>query len=74
MREFSVVLRGYSRREVEDLFSRIDATLSDGAGANGVTVADVKSARFHKQTRGYAPHEVDAAIDQAIRELELHES
>jgi DivIVA domain-containing protein len=52
--EFKTAMRGYSRREVDELFARITA--------NEATPAEILAARFHKQTRGYAPAEVDAAL------------
>lgn len=62
MREFNIVMRGYSRRQVDELFTRIDAKLA--------TAADVRQARFGKRTRGYAPHDVDEALAEVLRELE----
>lgn len=54
-------IRGYSRRQVDELFIRIDR--------GQVTVADLRQARFDKQVRGYAPRDVDAAINAELRRL-----
>jgi DivIVA domain-containing protein len=71
MRRFSVVMRGYSRREVDDLFARIDATL--GRGTHSVlpaTAAEVQVAGFPVVMRGYAPREVDEELANVMLELE----
>jgi DivIVA domain-containing protein len=60
--EFSMAMRGYSRREVDELLARVVA--------KQVTADDVRQARFNKQTRGYAPREVDAAIAEILQDLE----
>jgi DivIVA domain-containing protein len=60
--EFNLVMRGYSRREVDELLARVNARQA--------TASDVRQARFSKQTRGYAPREVDAAIAKILQDLE----
>jgi DivIVA domain-containing protein len=55
-------MRGYSRREVDELLARVVA--------NQATADEVRAARFHKQTRGYAPRDVDAAIAKILQGLE----
>jgi len=68
---FQVVMRGYDRRQVDELLARIDGTLGRGpAVLPAVTAADVRAARFDKKTRGYAPREVDEALNAAVAELE----
>jgi DivIVA domain-containing protein len=60
--EFEIAMRGYSRREVDDLLARVVA--------KQVTASDVRQARFHKETRGYAPHDVNAALAEIEQDLE----
>ncbi len=75
MRSFPVVMRGYARQEVDDLFARIDATL-DGGPATGppVTAAELRATRLSLAMRGYAPAEVDEAVTAAVRELERRDA
>jgi DivIVA domain-containing protein len=61
-REFEMVMRGYSRRQVDELFARLDA--------GKVTADDLREARFDRQFRGYAPGDVDRALDEELRRLE----
>lgn len=64
-------MRGYDRRQVDQLLARVDATLGRGPAAlPPVTAAEVRAARFDKTTRGYAPKEVDEALNAAVAELE----
>lgn len=60
--EFEIAMRGYSRREVDDLLARVVA--------KQVTASDVRQARFHKETRGYAPRDVNAALAEIEQDLE----
>jgi DivIVA domain-containing protein len=67
---FQVVMRGYDRRQVDELLARIDGTLGRRpATLPPVTADDVRAARFAKRTRGYAPKEVDEALNAAAEEL-----
>jgi DivIVA domain-containing protein len=59
---FSMAVRGYSRREVDELLARVTA--------GEATAADVRDARFDKQMRGYAPREVDAALAEILEDLD----
>ena len=59
---FEMAMRGYSRGEVDELLRRVTA--------NQVTASEVREVRFSKQTRGYAPRDVDAAITQILQDLE----
>jgi DivIVA domain-containing protein len=71
VREFHIAMRGYDRRQVDELFARIEGTTGRApAVAVPVTAADVRAARFTKKTRGYAPAEVDEALRDALAELE----
>jgi DivIVA domain-containing protein len=68
---FPVVMRGYSRQQVAELFARIDGTLGRGpATGQPVTAAGILAARFDRSMRGYAPKEVDEAMHAAVQELE----
>jgi DivIVA domain-containing protein len=71
MPSFLIAMRGYKRRQVDELFSRIDGTLGRGSAADDpVTAADVRAARFNVSFRGYAPRDVDDAVSAAVQELE----
>ncbi len=71
MHAFSVVMRGYARREVDDRFARIDGTLGRGpATGNPVTAAGLRATQLSVAMRGYAPREVDEALNAALHELE----
>jgi DivIVA domain-containing protein len=75
MRQFPAVISGYSRSEVDALFSRIDAM--PGAGtttAHTVTSAEIHAATFPTQLRGYDRNAVDAALRAALQELEYRGS
>jgi DivIVA domain-containing protein len=71
MRSFPVVMRGYSRDEVDDLFTRIDATLAgDPVSGDPVTAAELRAAQLTTSMRGYASRQVDEALKVALQELE----
>lgn len=71
MPSFSMVMRGYTRREVDELFARIDATLGRGpATSHPVTAADVRATQFGTSLRGYDRREVDEALNAVVQELE----
>jgi DivIVA domain-containing protein len=71
MHAFSVVMRGYARREVDDLFARIDGTLGRGpATGNPVTAAELRAGQLSMVMRGYAPAEVGEALNAALQELD----
>lgn len=71
MYSFPVVMRGYARREVDDLFARIDGTLGRGpATGNPVTAAELRATQLSVAMGGYAPREVDEALNDALQELE----
>jgi DivIVA domain-containing protein len=55
VREFRIAVRGYDRRQVDELLARIEGTTGRApAVAVAVTAADVRAARFTKKMRGYA--------------------
>jgi DivIVA domain-containing protein len=60
--EFNMTMRGYSRREVDELLARVDA--------GQATAEEVREARFTKQTRGYAPRDVDAAPTEILQNID----
>ncbi len=71
LRSFPVVMRGYAREEVDDLFARIDATLGGGPVTDlPVTAAELRATQLSVAMRGYAPAKVDEALNAALRELE----
>ena len=71
MRSFPVVMRGYARSEVDDLFARIDETLGGGpVTGNPVTAAELRATQLGVVMRGYAPREVDEVLNAAAQELE----
>jgi DivIVA domain-containing protein len=75
MYSFTMAMRGYNRREVDELIARIAGTLGRGPATDRpVTAADVRAARFRKQTRGYTPAEVDQALAAAEQELRQRET
>jgi DivIVA domain-containing protein len=59
---FNIAMRGYSRREVDELLARVTAKQA--------TAAEVREARFSKQARGYAPRDVNAALAEIQQDLE----
>lgn len=68
---FQIVMRGYDRRQVDELMARIDGTLGRGPAAlTPVTAADIRAARFAKAMRGYAPRDVHEALNAAAAELD----
>ncbi len=71
MHTFSVVMRGYARPEVDDLYARIDGTLDRGpATGNPVTAAEFRATQISMAMRGYAPTEVDEALTAALQVLD----
>ena len=75
MRQFPAVISGYSRSDVDELFSRIDALPgADPATAQTVTSAEIRAAKFPAQIRGYDRNAVDAALRDALQELEHREN
>jgi DivIVA domain-containing protein len=59
---FNIAMRGYSRREVDELLARVTAKQA--------TASEVREARFAKQARGYAPSDVNAALAEIQQDLE----
>ena len=71
MPSFALVMRGYARQQVDELFARIDGTLGRGqATGHPVTASGVRAVRFDTSMRGYAPSEVDEALKIAAHELQ----
>jgi DivIVA domain-containing protein len=58
---FNMAMRGYSRREVDELLARVSAKQA--------TATEVREARFSKQMRGYAPRDVNAALAEIEQDL-----
>ena len=59
---FDVVLRGYSRQQVDALWARIEA--------NEITCDEVREAAPDVVMRGYDRHQVHAAIADEVKRLE----
>lgn len=67
----TMLLRGYSRREVDKFCSAISAHL---AGEKSMSVADVRNTVFSATRGGYAENEVDAFIDRFVEVLQLEKA
>ncbi|MBV9450685.1 MAG: DivIVA domain-containing protein [Streptosporangiaceae bacterium] len=64
-------MRGYARRQVDELFARIDGTLGRGpTTSHPVTAADIRATQFRTSLRGYDCRKVDEALNAAVQELE----
>jgi DivIVA domain-containing protein len=59
---FDVVVRGYSRRQVDELWARIEA--------NEITGDEVRDAEFDVVLRGYDRHQVHAAVGDVLKRLD----
>jgi hypothetical protein len=71
MPSFPLVMRGYACSEVDDLFARIDATLAGGpVTGDPVTAVELRATQLSVTIRGYAPMQVDEALNAALQELE----
>ena len=69
---FEIVMRGYHRAQVDEFLDNVDqaAALASGDAALRASVGQLlRSASFGRQMRGYAPAEVDQAIEQLRREF-----
>jgi DivIVA domain-containing protein len=69
---FEIVMRGYHRAQVDEFLDNVDqaAALASGDAALRASVGQLlRSASFGRQPRGYAPAEVDQAIEQLRREF-----
>jgi DivIVA domain-containing protein len=72
MHSSPIVMRGYARRQVDDLFARIDGTLGRGPAPDvPVTAAELRAAQFSVSMRGYAPREVNEALNTALQSLSI---
>ena len=69
---FEIAMRGYHRAQVDEFLDDVDnaRALASGDAAMRASVCQLlRSAFFGRQTRGYAPAEVDQAIGQLRREF-----
>ena len=64
----TLLLRGYSRREVDRFCAAVAAHLS---GEKTMSVGDVRNTVFSAKRGGYAENEVDAFIDRVVEVLQL---
>jgi DivIVA domain-containing protein len=70
MPEFSMVLRGYDRRQVDDVVARLEGTLGRAPLKGGpITFKQLKWTEFDIVMRGYNRHEVDEVMRRYRREL-----
>lgn len=67
----TLLLRGYSRREVDRFCAAVEAHL---AGEKLMSVADVRNTVFSAKRGGYAENEVDAFIDRVVEVLQLEKA
>ncbi|WP_214318532.1 DivIVA domain-containing protein [Nonomuraea sediminis] len=69
--EFDVVMRGYDRHSVNDLFSRIQKTFDGTADElERVTPDVIRAAKFGVVIRGYHRQQVHDALLDCIRRLQ----
>lgn len=74
MTGFSVVLRGYDPRQVDDLLARVEGTLGRRPlTGDPITLAELRTTRPPLAARGYDRFEVDGVLRGLRRELALHE-
>jgi DivIVA domain-containing protein len=67
---FEIAMRGYHRAQVDEFLDDIDQALASDDAALRTSVCQLlRSACFGRQMRGYAPAEVDQAIEQLRREF-----
>ena len=69
---FEIAMRGYHRAQVDEFLDDVDQALALASGdvALRASVCQLlRSACFGRQLRGYAPAEVDRAIEQLRREF-----
>nr|WP_055502894.1 DivIVA domain-containing protein [Nonomuraea pusilla] len=69
--EFEVVMRGYARRPVRDLFDRVEKTLNGTADElERVSPDVVRAATFDVVLRGYRREQVHAALLDCVQRLQ----
>jgi DivIVA domain-containing protein len=74
MPEFSVVLRGYDRRQVDEVVARVEATLGRAPlRGKPMTLKEFGWIEFDVVTRGYDRFEVDGLMRSYRRELAAYE-
>jgi DivIVA domain-containing protein len=72
-REFTTVLRGYDRGQVDSVFGRaVEALNAGGDAAQRAAARDaLRAARFDIALRGYDRLEVDDALQSFLRQLDI---
>ena len=74
MAHFGVRIRGYARHQVDALAERVEQSL---AGTGEITARDLRKVldegAFDVVLRGYDMHEVQAALQEWLRELDGHQ-
>jgi|tagenome__1003787_1003787.scaffolds.fasta_scaffold19596446_1 hypothetical protein len=71
MPEFLTVLRGYEKRQVDEVLTRALNALEGGsADQRNVARESLRSAQFEVALRGYDRTQVDGAVQGVLRQLE----
>jgi DivIVA domain-containing protein len=69
-RPFVVVLHGYDRTQVDEVFGRIEAALRSDDAFTRASVRDaLRTTEFKVRFRGYARAQVDGAVQEAVQRL-----
>jgi DivIVA domain-containing protein len=72
-REFTTVLRGYEKRQVDSVLGRVGEALTAGGDAaqRAAARATLRAAKFEVALRGYDRLEVDDAVQSFLRQLDI---
>jgi hypothetical protein len=72
-RDFTTVLRGYEKKQVDSVFGRVVEALADGGDAAQRAAArdTLRAATFDIALRGYDRFEVDDAVQSFLRQLDI---
>ena len=71
MPEFTTVLRGYEKRQVDEILTRaLDALEGDSADQRASARESLRAAQFEIALRGYDRTQVDGAVQGVLRQLE----
>jgi hypothetical protein len=70
--DFTVVLRGYERKQVDPALARAFAALDAGGDATERANArnELRAAKFEVALRGYDRGQVDSVVEALLRELD----
>jgi DivIVA domain-containing protein len=72
-RKFTMVLRGYERRQVDSVLGRVVEALAAGGDAaqRGAARDSLRAVKFDVWLRGYDRLEVDDAVQSFLRQLDI---